>query len=286
MTMTQHRSSPPTTADLDLGVSGMTCASCVRRVEKALGRVPGVTAVSVNLATERARLSFAGPPDAKAAAEAVEAAGFHAERREFDLSVSGMTCASCSGRVEKALNRLPGVESAAVNLATERAHVVAFAGSLDTADLVAAVEKAGYGAAPVDQGGEQREEEARADRSRRELHHVLIAAALSLPLLAGMVGDLFGADWMLPGWMQLILASIVQVWLGARFYRAGWNALRAGAGNMDLLVALGTSAAWGLSLYLLLTAHLGHEPHLYFEASSVLITFVLFGKWLEARAKG
>ncbi|PWC84895.1 metal ABC transporter ATPase [Azospirillum sp. TSH100] len=286
MTTTQHSSSPTAIAALDIGVSGMTCASCVRRVEKALGRVPGVTAVSVNLATERARLSFAGPPDARAAAQAVEAAGFHAERREFDLSVTGMTCASCSGRVEKALNRLPGVETATVNLATERAHVVAFAGSLDTADLVAAVEKVGYGAAPVAQGGEQREEEARADRSRRGLHHVLIAAALSLPLLAGMIGDLFGADWMLPGWVQLILASVVQVWLGARFYRAGWNALRAGAGNMDLLVALGTSAAWGLSLYLMLTAHPGHQPHLYFEASSVLITFVLFGKWLEARAKG
>jgi len=286
MTATQHSNSPTATADLDIGVSGMTCASCVRRVEKALGRVPGVTAVSVNLATERARLSFAGPPDARAAADAVEAAGFHAERREFDLSVTGMTCASCSGRVEKALNRLPGVESAAVNLATERAHVVAFAGSLDTADLVAAVEKAGYGAAPVTQDGEQAEEELRADRSRRELHHVLIAAALSLPLLAGMAGDLFGADWMLPGWIQLALASVVQFWLGARFYRAGWNAVRAGAGNMDLLVALGTTAAWGLSLYLMLTAHVGHEPHLYFEASSVLITFVLFGKWLEARAKG
>ncbi|KAA0587111.1 copper-translocating P-type ATPase (plasmid) [Azospirillum oryzae] len=273
-------------AELDLGVSGMTCASCVRRVEKALGRVPGVTAVSVNLATERARLTFAGPPDVKAAADAVEAAGYHAEKREFDLSVTGMTCASCSGRVEKALSRLPGVDQASVNLATERAHVVAYAGSVDIADLVAAVEKVGYGAAPVGQGGEQAEEEARAGRSRRELHHVLIAAALSLPLLAGMVGDLFGADWMLPAWTQLFLASIVQFWLGARFYRAGWNAVRAGAGNMDLLVALGTSAAWGLSLYLMLTAHDGHEPHLYFEASSVLITFVLFGKWLEARAKG
>ncbi|CAO3450453.1 heavy metal translocating P-type ATPase [Azospirillum largimobile] len=294
MTTTQHSSGAATTAapptDLDLGVSGMTCASCVRRVEKALGRVPGVTAVSVNLATERARLTFAGPPDAKAAAEAVEAAGFQAERREFDLSVTGMTCASCAGRVEKALGRLPGVESAAVNLATERAHVVAFAGSLDGADLVAAVEKVGFGAAPVVEDGGTAEEEARTDRGRRDLRHVLIAAALSLPLLAGMVGDLFGADWMLPGWVQLILASIVQFWLGARFYRAGWNAVQAGAGNMDLLVALGTSAAWGLSLYLMLTAPtghgVGHEPHLYFEASSVLIAFVLLGKWLEARAKG
>ncbi|MBP2298894.1 heavy metal translocating P-type ATPase [Azospirillum picis] len=272
-------------AELDIGVSGMTCASCVRRVEKALSRVPGVAAVSVNLATERARLSFTGRPDARAAAEAVEAAGYGVERQEVDLSVTGMTCASCAGRVEKALSRVPGVDSAAVNLATERVHVVAFAGSAAPADLIAAVEKAGYGATLVDEGGGDADA-ARADRDRRELRHVLIAAALSAPLLAGMVGDLFGADWMLPGWVQMVLAGVVQFWLGARFYRAGWNALRAGAGNMDLLVALGTSAAWGLSLYLLLTAAHGHEPHLYFEASAVLITFVLLGKWLEARAKG
>ncbi|MBP2231487.1 Cu+-exporting ATPase [Azospirillum agricola] len=274
------------TTGLDIGVSGMTCASCVRRVEKALGRVPGVTSVSVNLATERARLAFAGPPDARAAAAAIEAAGFQAERRAFDLSVSGMTCASCAGRVEKALGRVPGVETASVNLATERAHVVALAGSTDAAALVAAVERAGYDAAPVEAGGERAEAEAREDRGRRDRNHVLIAAALSAPLLAGMAGDLVGLDWMLPGWAQMALASVVQFWLGARFYRAGWNAVRAGAGNMDLLVALGTSAAWGLSVYLLATAHPGHAPHLYFEASAVLITFVLFGKWLEARAKG
>ncbi|CAO3434265.1 heavy metal translocating P-type ATPase [Azospirillum doebereinerae] len=277
-------------AELDIGVSGMTCASCVRRVEKALGRVPGVTAVSVNLATERARLAFAGLPEARAgaraAADAIEAAGFQAERREFDLSVTGMTCASCAGRVEKALGRVPGVESAAVNLATERAHVVAFAGSVDATALAEAVERAGFGAAPVEAGDATSDSDARAERDTRDRNHVLIAAALSLPLLAGMAGDLAGLDWMPPGWAQLILASVVQFWLGARFYRAGWNALRAGAGNMDLLVALGTSAAWGLSLHLMLTAHPGHTPHLYFEASAVLITFVLFGKWLEARAKG
>jgi len=277
-------------AELDIGVSGMTCASCVRRVEKALGRVPGVTSVSVNLATERARLAFAGPPEAragaKAAADAIEAAGFQAERREFDLSVTGMTCASCAGRVEKALGRVPGVESAAVNLATERAHVVAFAGSTDAAALAGAVERAGFGAAPVEAGNATADADARAERGTRDRNHVLIAAALALPLLAGMAGDLAGLDWMLPGWAQLILASVVQFWLGARFYRAGWNAVRAGAGNMDLLVALGTSAAWSLSLYLMLTAHPGHTPHLYFEASAVLIAFVLFGKWLEARAKG
>ena len=280
-------------ATLDIGVSGMTCASCVGRVEKALSRVPGVTDVSVNLATERARVTFTDKPDAKAVAEAIEAAGYEPQKQEFDLTVGGMTCASCVARVEKALLRVPGVESAAVNLATERAHVIAYAGSVDAARLADAIDMAGYtaapvttGAAPVTTGAAPAAEEQAHDRSRRELHHVLIAAALSAPLVAGMAGDLLGLNLMLPPWVQFLLATPVQFWLGWRFYRAGWKAVRAGTGNMDLLVALGTSAAWGLSVYLMLTAHPGHMPHLYFEGSAVLITFVLLGKWLESRAKG
>ena len=200
-----------------------------------------------------------------------------------DLSIGGMTCAACVGRVERALRRVPGVREAAVNLATERAHVVA-APDTDVAALVEAVEDTGFTAAvvmpdapPVDEGAERR---------RRGLIHLLLAAALSLPLVAGMAGDVAGANWMLPGWVQFALATLVQFGLGARFYRAAWHAVRGGSGNMDLLVALGTTAAWGLSVHALLTAMPGHAPHLYFEASSVLITFVLLGKWLEARAKG
>ncbi len=273
-------------ATLDIGVSGMTCASCVGRVEKALSRVPGVTDVSVNLATERARVTFTDKPDAKAVAEAIEAAGYEPRKQEFDLTVGGMTCASCVARVEKALLRVPGVESAAVNLATERAHVTAYAGSVDAARLADAIEMAGFTTAPVTSGAAPTEGKQAHDRSRRELHHVLIAAALSAPLVLGMVGDLLGLNLMLPPWVQFLLATPVQFWLGWRFYRAGWKAVRAGSGNMDLLVALGTSAAWGLSVYLMLTAHPGHMPHLYFEGSAVLITFVLLGKWLESRAKG
>nr|WP_237906470.1 heavy metal translocating P-type ATPase [Azospirillum brasilense] len=275
------------TTGLDIGISGMTCASCVGRVEKALSRLPGVTNVSVNLATERARVAFAGDPDPRAVAEAIENVGFEPQRQEFDLTVGGMTCASCVARVEKALLRVPGVESAAVNLATERAHVTAYAGTVDASRLAEAVEMTGFTAAPV---AEPDSTEAAADpaqdRNRRDLHHVLIAAALSAPLVLGMAGDLLGLNLMLPPWAQFLLATPVQFWLGWRFYRAGWMAARAGSGNMDLLVALGTSAAWGLSVYMMLTAHPGHTPHLYFEASAVLITFVLLGKWLEARAKG
>ncbi|QCN97876.1 copper-translocating P-type ATPase (plasmid) [Azospirillum argentinense] len=276
-----------TTTDLDIGISGMTCASCVGRVEKALSRLPGVTNVSVNLATERARVAFAGDPDPRAVAEAIENVGFEPQRQDFDLTVGGMTCASCVARVEKALLRVPGVESAAVNLATERAHVTAYAGTVDAARLAEAVEMTGFTAAPVaDTESAATAEDPAQDRNRRDLRHVLIAAALSAPLVLGMAGDLLGLNLMLPPWAQFLLATPVQFWLGWRFYRAGFMAARAGSGNMDLLVALGTSAAWGLSVYMMLTAHPGHTPHLYFEASAVLITFVLLGKWLEARAKG
>ncbi|OYD80871.1 heavy metal translocating P-type ATPase [Azospirillum brasilense] len=275
------------TTDFDIGISGMTCASCVGRVEKALLRLPGVTNVSVNLATERARVAFAGDPDPRAVAEAIENVGFEPQKQEFDLTVGGMTCASCVARVEKALLRVPGVESAAVNLATERAHVTAYAGTVDAGRLAEAVEMTGFTAAPVaDDDSAVAAEDPAQDRNRRDLHHVLIAAALSAPLVLGMAGDLLGLNLMLPAWVQFLLATPVQFWLGWRFYRAGFMAARAGSGNMDLLVALGTSAAWGLSVYMMLTAHPGHTPHLYFEASAVLITFVLLGKWLEARAKG
>ena len=207
---------------------------------------------------------------------------------EFDLAVEGMTCASCVGRVEKALKKVPGVTDAAVNLATERAHVTGH--GIDAETLVAAVDRTGFHASPIveDQtalAGSAAADEA-AVRQRRELVKLLIAAALSLPLVVGMIGDLLGLHVMPPGWLQLALATPVQFWLGWRFYVAAFKAVRAGAGNMDLLVAIGTSAAWGLSTYLLLTAHPGHTPHLYYEASAVLITFILLGKWLESRAKG
>lgn len=215
-----------------------------------------------------------------------------AENAEFggesvDLRVEGMTCASCVGRVEKALAKVPGVDRAVVNLATERAHVEGF--GLDPVVLIEAVENAGYEARQVLETSQSASAEAdiAQARSRRELQHLLLAAALSAPLVAGMLGDLLGFGTMVPGWVQFLLATPVQFWLGARFYKAAYNAVRNGSGNMDLLVALGTTAAWGLSVYMLLIqSHPGHTPHLYFESSAVLITFVLLGKWLEGRAKG
>jgi Cu+-exporting ATPase len=231
--------------------------------------------------------------------------------RTAELEIGGMTCASCAMRVEKALAKVPGVASASVNLATETASVnltVAAAAAASDA-LIAAVKKAGYEAAllaPPDAAPDAAPEPADADvasapettagaavptaaerkrtQTRRELVAVLVCALLTLPLIVPMLGEWFGVHAMLPPWLQFGLASIVQFVFGARFYRAAYRAVRAGAGNMDLLVALGTSAAYGISVYQLAT-HPDDAMHLYFEASAVVITLVRFGKWLEARAK-
>ncbi|WP_080419712.1 heavy metal translocating P-type ATPase [Burkholderia ubonensis] len=307
----------PAAAPIELEIEGMTCASCVARVEKALAGVPGVTRASVNLATERATVDAAGVP-ASRLADAVKQAGYLATpvaepdaavapppaAVHAELDIGGMTCASCAGRVEQALANVPGVARASVNLATERATVHG-AAPLDPAALIAAVTAAGYRAsrvaAPAGASGTPamtgapagtKPEAAKAadadTRKRRdairERNLVIAAALLSAPLIAPMFAAPFGVDAMLNGWLQLVLASIVQFGFGARFYRAAWHAIKARAGNMDLLVALGTSAAYGLSLWMLLRDPM-HPGHLYFEASAVIITLVRFGKWLEARAK-
>ena len=264
--------------DIRLPIAGMTCASCVARVEKALAAVPGVSTASVNLATESATLRAAPEVTARDLERALEQAGYEVGRQDVDLEVHGMTCASCVARVERALARAPGVLSATVNLATERARVVAVAG-VDVEAIRAAVEEAGYEAALP--GATETAGAAGAPQAGLPgWWPVAVSAGLTLPLVAPMAGMAFGAHWEAPGWAQLALASAVQFWLGAPFYRGGWKALKALAGNMDLLVALGTSAAYGLSVY-----GLARGGHLYFEASAMLITLILLGRWLEARAK-
>jgi Cu+-exporting ATPase len=263
---------------IGLQIGGMTCASCVMRVEKALRKVPGVTDATVNLATEQAQVQADATVTANALSAAVRQAGYEVGSTDVTLQVEGMTCASCVGRVEAALLKVPGVIGASVNLATERASVRALS-TVSASDLEAAVDRAGYKARRMDA------EKPALEVSRPQWWPVAAAAALTLPLVAPMLLQAFGIHWMLDGWLQLALATPVQFVLGWRFYKAGWKALRAGTGNMDLLVALGTSAAFGLSLYLLFK-HAGHGmPHLYFEASAAVITLVLLGKWLEVRAK-
>ncbi|CAG2322380.1 MULTISPECIES: heavy metal translocating P-type ATPase [Burkholderia] len=304
---------PTAPTSIELDIDGMTCASCVSRVEKALAKVPGVTRASVNLATERATVDASNAVSAAQLVDAVKQAGYGATPAAVaappatsaatpastvvELDIGGMTCASCAGRVEKALAAVPGVTRATVNLATERASVHG-AGALDAATLIAAVTTAGYHAslpaaspagapagADLQPSGPAQDLDARKRREAiRERNLVIGAAMLSAPLVAPMLAAPFGIDLMLPGWLQLVLASIVQFGFGARFYRAAWHAVKARTGNMDLLVALGTSAAYGLSLWMLLRDP-AHPGHLYFEASAVIVTLVRFGKWLESRAK-
>ena len=203
----------------------------------------------------------------------------HKAMIELDLIVDGMTCASCVGRVEKALSAVDGVESATVNLATEKAHI-RMMNTISSAHLIKAIENIGYQAKlPSDRASEDV-----IDRHSRENLHLILAIILTLPLVIPMLANPFGYEWMLPVKLQWLLATPVQFILGARFYRAAWGALKARSGNMDLLVAIGTTAAYGLSVYHLLASSASHEQ-VYFEASAVVITLVMLGKWLESRAK-
>jgi Cu+-exporting ATPase len=198
----------------------------------------------------------------------------------IDIGIGGMTCASCVGRVEKALNKVPGVTQATVNLATESARIQ-FAGDAQMeARLRRAVRDAGY------EPRTPQQMDAVDDVSPwAGFGPVAWGLLLSAPLVLPMLGDLLGQHWMLAAWMQFALATPVQFVLGARFYKAGWHALLALSGNMDLLVAIGTTAGWALSVWLWLSAPPGAMVHLYFEGSAVVVTLVLLGKWLEARAK-
>jgi Cu+-exporting ATPase len=201
----------------------------------------------------------------------------------FTLDIGGMTCASCVGRVEKALYKIPGVEVASVNLATEQAKIRMKAGSISLAEIISLIKKTGYEAQASSPRGKPNQNIAKIFWAMDGLGPVILSFLLSAPLLLPMFLMPFGIHWSLSGWWQLALATPVQFVLGWRFYKAGYKSLIAGAGNMDLLVALGTSAAYGLSLYLLLSSSHAHE--LYFEGSAVIICMVLLGKWLEARAK-
>ncbi len=271
-------------ASLDLPIAGMTCAACAARIEKQLNKLPGVEA-AVNLASERVTVRY---PAADIAAgrlvETIRKTGFEVPPATLELAIGGMTCAACAARIEKQLNKLPGVE-ATVNLASERAHVRYVPGLADAERLVATVVKTGYTATVSDDDTRAEEKARKLAVHRNELTRFWISAALTLPLVAQMA-FMFGAGQhadVIPRWLQLLLATPVQFWIGWRFYVGGFNALRGGAGNMDVLVALGTTMAWAYSF--VVTAWGLQHQHVYFEASAAVITLVLLGKILEARAK-
>jgi P-type Cu+ transporter len=273
--------------ELDLPIAGMTCAACATRIEKVLNRLPGVSA-SVNLAAERARVRLADPAvPAAQVVEAIRRAGYEVPPAELELAIGGMTCAACVTRLEKGLNRLPGVQ-ASVNLATERAAIRYQPGLVDEAAIRAAVERAGFTADAAGPAARERDKARRQAEWRAELRRFWISALLTLPLVAQMPA-MFGMGAgdvhhdLIPRWLQVALATPVQFWVGARFYRGAWSALRGGGANMDVLVALGTSMAYFYSLAVTLLG-LAHQ-HVYFEASATIVTLILLGKLLEARAK-
>lgn len=268
---------------LSLPVEGMTCASCSARVERQLAKLDGVSKASVNYATESADVVF-DPSilNATNIKTTIEKTGFTVPERAIELSIEGMTCASCVSRVEKAIAGVDGITSVSVNLGTEQAHVELGVATL--ADVLRAVEKAGYSASVIeDQESFGHADDAKAaKRLRRDFINLAAAAVLTAPLWGEMVLQFVGVDWHMPGWWQLAFATVVQFGAGRKFYNPAWKALRAGSGNMDLLVVLGTMAAWSLSAWRVLASL---EGHLYFEASATVITLILLGRFLESRAK-
>jgi Cu+-exporting ATPase len=279
-------------------VEGMTCASCVRRVEKAISAVPGVESAAVNLATERADVRLASPATAEAVIAAIRSAGYEVASQSFEIGVEGMTCASCVNRVEKAILAVPGVVSAAVNLATERASVKAVAGTPLSA-IEAAVHKAGYEPRRLDQGLAAADaHEARKEAEYRKLRRDFIIATLfTLPLFLIEMGShlipamghwLHGMNRQALYIFYFVLATVVQFGPGLRFYQKGIPALVKLSPDMNSLVVLGSTAAWGYSVIATFWPRLLPEgtANVYYEASAVIVTLILLGRLLEARAKG
>ncbi|MCL5042326.1 MAG: heavy metal translocating P-type ATPase [Gammaproteobacteria bacterium] len=272
---------------LTLPISGMSCGSCVSRVEKALHQSGVVLQAEVNLASESARIELSDDQRLPEVCDALQQAGYAVPLETRQLSLSNLSCAGCVRRSETALLGVPGVVKVEVNLASEQARV-SFVSGTDPDTLLAALAKAGYpGQWLNNEQSQSSREDVQEHKLRIERRHLIGAAILSTPLAFAMFPEMFGRpEWMPPAYLQLVLASIVQFWFGARFYRGAWHALRNRSGNMDMLVAMGTTAGWSLSTWNVLTTPGGQMPVLFYEASAVIITFVLLGKYLESRAKG
>lgn len=272
---------------LTLPISGMSCGSCVSRVEKALHQSGVVQQAEVNLASESARIELSDDQRLPEVCDALQQAGYAVPLETRQLSLSNLSCAGCVRRSETALLGVPGVVKVEVNLASEQARV-SFVSGTDPDTLLAALAKAGYpGQWLNNEQSQSSREDVQEHKLRIERRHLIGAAILSTPLAFAMFPEMFGRpEWMPPAYLQLVLASIVQFWFGARFYRGAWHALRNRSGNMDMLVAMGTTAGWSLSTWNVLTSPGGQMPVLFYEASAVIITFVLLGKYLESRAKG
>ena len=281
---------------IKFSISDMTCASCVRRVEKAIEKVPGVAGAAVNLATEKADVTFAGAPDAAAVAEAVRKAGYGIAEDVLEFPVEGMTCASCIGRVEKALKAVPGVLDATANLAQERARVRFLKGATSFEDLAAVIGKAGYKA--IRETAAASEEDRRAAEARTLRRDLVVAAVLTAPLFVMEMGahafPSFGhyihetLGMQTSRVIQFVLATLVLAGPGLRFLQKGIPSLLRLAPDMNSLVTIGTLAAWSFSTVATFAPDLlpGGTANVYFEAAAVIVTLILAGRYLEARAKG
>ncbi|QRM57288.1 heavy metal translocating P-type ATPase [Sinorhizobium sp. BG8] len=292
-------SEPERRQTISLPISDMTCASCVRRVETAIGKVSGVSGASVNLATERADVTFAGVPDVGAVAQAVRKAGYGIAEATLEFPVEGMSCASCIARVEKALKAVPGVLDATANLAQERARVRFIAGTAGFSDFAAALAGIGYTAIRETEKAQAPTEEARKASELSSLKtSMIIAALLTAPLFVMEMGahafppfghfihGTIGVE--ASRFVQFVLATLVLAGPGQRFFRKGVPSLLRGAPDMNALVVIGTSAAWSFSTVATFLPSLlpGGTANVYFEAAAVIVTLVLVGRYLEARAKG
>lgn len=274
---------PPPLKHIELPIEGMTCAACALRIEKNLNKFSGVEA-TVNFANEKAHVDYdASQIDTNTLIGAIEKSGFHVAPQSVQLQLRNMTCVACAGHIEKALNKLPGV-TATVNFATETAKVNFIPGLVTVGDLIGAVTRAGYDASEISESGHAEQKARRLVAYQAELRLFWISALLTLPLVLQMGAMFSGHDMdMLPRWLQWLLATPVQFWIGRRFYVGAWHSLRGGSANMDVLIALGTSMAY---LFSAVVTAFSLDQHVYFEASAAIITLVLLGKLMEARAKG
>lgn len=265
-------------------VSGMTCAACAGRVEKAVMGMAGVKSASINLALEKLEVLSDDTISASQISDAIRLSGYGVREAQVIININKMTCAGCAGRAEKALLGVNGVLAANVNLALETAAVHYIPTQTNSAIIAQASSDAGYPASIAKAQGDDRETEISA-ALRRDLFELSIATVLTLPLVIQMVFMLAGVHLHFPPYLEMALATPVQFWIGRRFYLAAWNALKAKAGNMDQLVVIGTSAAYFYSVWLIFGSGEHTMGRLYFEASAVVITLILAGKVLEARAK-
>ncbi len=278
--------------EASIQITGMTCAACAMRIEKGLNKMEGVEQATVNLALEKSSIKYDPSKLSEADFEKkIEALGYGVIKQKAEFEITGMTCAACATRIEKGLNKMEGVAIANVNLALEKATIEFNPSEVTISDIISKVEKLGYGA-------HQKQDE-RGQGDHREKHikdqqrKFIFSAILSLPLLWTMVGHfsftsfLYVPDFLMNPWIQMLLATPVQFIIGKQFYVGAYKSLRNGSANMDVLVAMGTSAAYFYSVYqAIVTAGAHHGPHLYFETSAVLITLIVLGKLFEAKAKG